>query len=66
MRKLKKWMLATILICGTAAMVISCVENTDNPATAQEEEDIALEMPALEIDPGEFQPIDVSDVGPRN
>ena len=60
MRKLKKWMLATILICGTAAMFTSCVENTDNPATAQEEEDIAPEMPALEIDPGEFQPIDVS------
>lgn len=30
MRKLKKWMLATILICGTAAMVISCAANEDN------------------------------------
>ncbi|MBQ6201947.1 MAG: hypothetical protein IJK50_11050, partial [Prevotella sp.] len=30
MRKLKKWMLVTILICGTAAMVISCAANEDN------------------------------------
>ena len=32
MRQLKKWMLAAILICGTATMFISCAANEDNPA----------------------------------
>ena len=32
MRKLKMWMLAAILICGTAAMFISCAANEDNPS----------------------------------
>ncbi|MBQ3745453.1 MAG: DUF3089 domain-containing protein [Prevotella sp.] len=32
MRNLKKWMLAAILICGTATMFISCAANEDNPA----------------------------------
>ena len=32
MRNLKKWMLAAILICGTATMFISCAVNEDNPA----------------------------------
>ena len=32
MRNLKNWMLAAILICGTAAMFISCAANEDNPA----------------------------------
>ena len=29
---MKKWMLAAILICGTATMFISCAANEDNPA----------------------------------
>jgi hypothetical protein len=33
MRKLEKWMLAAILICG-AAVLTSCSDNADNPATA--------------------------------
>ena len=32
MRNLKKWMLAAILICGTAAMFTSCAANEDNPS----------------------------------
>lgn len=32
MRKLKMWMLAAILICGTAAMFISCAANEDIPS----------------------------------
>ena len=32
MRNLKKWMLAAILICGTATMFISCAANEDTPA----------------------------------
>lgn len=59
MKQLKTWMLAAILICGTAVMFTSCDDNADNPAPAQEE-DIAPEMSALEIDPNEFQPIDIS------
>ena len=33
MRKFEKWMLAAILICG-AAVLTSCSDNADNPATA--------------------------------
>ena len=32
MKQMKKWMLAAILICGTAAMFTSCKANEDNPA----------------------------------
>ena len=32
MRNLKKWMLAAILICGTAEMFISCAANEDIPS----------------------------------
>jgi hypothetical protein len=32
MKQLKFWMLAVILICGTAAMLTSCAANEDNPA----------------------------------
>ena len=42
MRNLKNWMLAAILICGTAAMFISCAANEDNPApTTPEGEETA-------------------------
>ena len=42
MRNLKNWMLAAILICGTAAMFISCSANEDNPApTTPEGEETA-------------------------
>ena len=37
MRNLKKWMLAAILICGTAAMFISCAANEDSPAPVNPE-----------------------------
>ena len=36
MKQLKLWMLAAILICGTAVMFTSCDENSDNPAPAEE------------------------------
>ena len=58
MKRMYAWMLAAILICG-ASVFTSCIDNDDNPATAQEE-DVAPDMPTLEIDPNEFQPIDVS------
>ena len=32
MRKLKEWMLAAILICGTTTVLISCADKNDNPA----------------------------------
>jgi hypothetical protein len=31
MRKMKKWMLATILICGTTMVLTSCSSQNDNP-----------------------------------
>ena len=31
MRKMKKWMLAAILICGTTTVLTSCSSNDDNP-----------------------------------
>jgi len=31
MRQMKKWMLAAILICGTATVFTSCSSNDDNP-----------------------------------
>ncbi len=37
MRKLKHWMLAAILTCGTTTVLTSCGEHTDNPAPAQPE-----------------------------
>jgi len=37
MRKLKKWMLAAILICGTTTVVTSCISNDDNPAPTEPE-----------------------------
>ena len=36
MKQMKAWMLAAILICGTAVMFTSCDENSDNPAPAEE------------------------------
>ena len=32
MKQLKLWMLAAILICGTAAMFTSCEVTEDNPS----------------------------------
>ena len=32
MRKLKMWMNAAILICGTTTMLSSCASESDNPA----------------------------------
>ena len=33
MRKFKFWMLAAILICGTATVLVSCTDNEDNPSS---------------------------------
>lgn len=61
MKQLKMWMLAAILVCGTAAMLTSCVANEDNstptPTPEPEGEEVSYEK--LEIDPGELQPIDI-------
>ena len=59
MRTIKLWMLAAILICGTTALLTSCTDKNDNPVTPQEEDEV-LNIPELEIDPNEFQPIDIS------
>lgn len=41
MRKFKLWMLAAILICGTATVLVSCTDNEDNPSSGQEETVVA-------------------------
>ena len=38
MRKMKKWMKAAILICGTAMVFTSCSSNDDNPIPPTNEE----------------------------
>ncbi|MBQ8989103.1 MAG: hypothetical protein IJ067_05390 [Prevotella sp.] len=47
---------AAVLLLGMSA----CKAKEDNPVTPPEEEDEVLNIPELEIDPSEFQPIDVS------
>ena len=59
MKQLKMWMLAAILICGTAAMLTSCVANEDNSTPTLEPEGEEVNYEKLEIDPGELQPIDI-------
>ena len=44
MRKMKKWMLAAILICGTTTVLTSCIAETDNPAPVNPEEEWTFEM----------------------
>ena len=39
MKQLKLWMLAAILICGTAVMFTSCA-NEDNPSSSGQEETV--------------------------
>lgn len=60
MRTIKLWMLAAILICGTTAVLTSCTDKNDNPSQPTTEVDEAPDFPELEIDPNEFQPIDIS------
>jgi len=60
MRKLRNWMFAAALFCGTAAIVSSC-SNVDTPVSGPTaEEDEQLDFPKQEIDPSEFQPTDIS------
>ena len=47
---------AAALLFGMSA----CTDRNDNPVTPTEEEDVVVNVPELEIDPSEFQPIDVS------
>ena len=47
---------AAALLFGMSA----CSDRNDNPVTPTEEDDVVLNIPELEIDPSEFQPIDVS------
>ena len=44
MKQLKLWMLAAILICGTAAMFTSCKANEDSPV-------IVVNCPTITIQP---------------
>lgn len=56
------WMLAAILICGTAGILTSCQDlfGSEDNNTESTTEDNAVPTSTLEIDPSEFQPIDVN------
>ena len=43
MRKLEKWMLAAILICGTTMVLSSCINTDDNPVNSDSEKNQATD-----------------------
>ncbi len=43
MRKMNKWMLAAILICGTTTVLTSCSSNDNNPAPTEPEKSDAID-----------------------
>ena len=63
MRKMEKWMLAAILICGTTMVLSSCINTDDNPvnsdsektqATDYSKKDSWLKMPEITKDVDAF------------